>query len=290
MALLIDTAAIEGEDGIAREPEAGAIVLRVTHRHVILVESIAADLVALGIGGDGVLVVHTAFSSFGGRAGAPADLIAALRMAAGARGTLVMPSMSDDDEHPFDPRRTPCIGMGIVADTFWRMPGVVRSDSPHAFAAIGPHAEEITAPHPVDVPHGPDSPIGRAHDLAAEILLLGVGHDANTTVHLAENLAGVRYKLPKYATVIRDGQPVRHHYDEIDHCCANFALLDSWLEVRGHQRRGFVAGAPARLIGARDLVATALDHLRENEMVFLHPRGVCTECDEARACGTPAAG
>jgi aminoglycoside 3-N-acetyltransferase len=253
-----------------------------------LAESLAEELVDLGISGDGVLVVHCAFSSFGGRPGAPADLIAALRMAAGARGTLVMPSMSDDDEQPFDALRTPCIGTGIVADTFWRMPGVMRSDSPHSFAAIGPHAEEITAQHPVDVPHGPDSPIGRAHDLDAEILLLGVGHDANTTVHLAETVARVPYKLPKYATVMRDGQPVRHHYYEIDHCCSNFALLDGWLEARGHQQRGFVAGAPARLVGAREVVATALDHLSENELVFLHPRGVCTECDEARASGTLA--
>jgi hypothetical protein len=30
-------------------------------------------------------------------------------------------------------------------------------------------------------------------------------------------------------------------------------------------------------------VAAALDQLRENETVFLHPRGVCAECDEARA-------
>lgn len=255
-----------------------------------LAQRIAEELVALGIGGDGVLVVHTAFSSFAGRAGAPADLIDALRMAAGARGTLVMPSMSDDDDVPFDPRRTPCRAMGIVAETFWRMPGVSRSDSPHAFAAIGPHAAEITAAHPVDVPHGPDSPIGRAYELDAEILLLGVGHDANTTVHLAENIAGVRYKLPKYATVIRVGQIVRHHYYEIDHCCANFALLDSWLEARGHQQRGFVAGAPARLVGARDVVATALEHLRENETVFLHAPGVCTECDEARAGGTGVPG
>jgi aminoglycoside N3'-acetyltransferase len=255
-----------------------------------LAERIAEEIVALGIGGDGVLVVHTAFSSFAGRAGAPADLIDALRMAVGARGTVVMPSMSDDDDVPFDPLRTSCRGMGIVAETFWRIPGVSRSDSPHAFAAIGPHAAEITAPHPVDVPHGPDSPIGRAHELDAEILLLGVGHDANTTVHLAENIAGVRYKLPKYATVMRDRQPVRHHYYEIDHCCANFALLDSWLEARGHQQRGFVAGAPARLIGARDVVATALEHLRENETVFLHTPGVCTECDEARAGGTCAPG
>jgi aminoglycoside N3'-acetyltransferase len=180
--------------------------------------------------------------------------------------------------------------MGIVAETFWRLPGVSRSDSPHAFAAIGPHAAEITAAHPVDVPHGADSPIGRAYELDAEILLLGVGHDANTTVHLAENIAGVRYKLPKYATVIRDGQIVRHHYYEVDHCCANFALLDSWLEARGHQQRGLVAGAPARLVGARDVVATALEHLRENETVFLHALGVCTECDEARAGGTGAPG
>jgi aminoglycoside 3-N-acetyltransferase len=246
-------------------------------------EQIADQLVALGVTGDGVLVVHTAFSAFGGRAGAPADLIAALRMAAGPHGTVVMPSMSDDDEQPFDPQTTPCAAMGIVADTFWRMPGVNRSDSPHAFAALGPHAAEITAPHPIDVPHGLDSPVGRAYELDAEVLLLGVGHDANTTVHLAENVAGVRYKLPKYATVVRDGSLVRHHYHEIDHCCANFALLDSWLEGDGHQQRGFIADAPARLISARDVVATALEQLRENELVFLHPRGVCAECDEARA-------
>jgi aminoglycoside 3-N-acetyltransferase len=254
------------------------------------VERIADELVALGASGDGVLVVHTAFSSFAGQAGAPTDLIAALRMAAGARGTVVMPSMSDDDETPFDPLRTPCTGMGIVADTFWRMPGVRRSDSPHAFAAVGPHAEEITAPHPIEVPHGLDSPIGRAYELDAEVLLLGVGHDANTTVHLAENLAGVRYRLPKYATVVRDGQVVRHRYDEIDHCCANFAMLDSWLEASGHQQRGFVAGASARLMSARDVVLAALEHLRENETIFLHPRGVCAECDEARMHGTAPSG
>ena len=43
-------------------------------------ERTAEELVSLGISGDGVLVVHTAFSSFGGRVGAPADLIAALRI------------------------------------------------------------------------------------------------------------------------------------------------------------------------------------------------------------------
>jgi len=73
--------------------------------------------------------------------------VAALLQAIGPTGTLVMPSMSDDDQHPFDARTTSCLAMGIVAETFWRMPGVLRSDSPHAFAAVGPEAARITADH-----------------------------------------------------------------------------------------------------------------------------------------------
>ena len=141
--------------------------------------------------------MHTAFSKVKPVEGGPDGLIAALRSALGPGGTLVMPSMSDDDEQPFDRQRTPCAGMGVVAERFWRQPGVLRSDSPHAFAAIGPRAAAITAPHPWDFPHGPDSPVGRVHDLDGQVLLLGVGHDADTTVHLAEALAGVRYRQPK---------------------------------------------------------------------------------------------
>lgn len=240
-------------------------------------------LLALGVRRGGMLVVHTAFSAVAPVEGGPAGLIAALRDALGPEGTLVMPSMSDDDEHPFDVARTPCRGMGIVADTFWRMPGVLRSDNPHAFAAIGPRAAEITRPHPLAVPHGSDSPPGRALDLGGQVLLLGVGHDANTTVHVAENLAGVRYGIDHYVTVLENGAPKRVAYREVDHCCEQFAQLDEWLGVR--QRRGVIGHAEARLAESRDVVDTALRHLRENELVFLHEPGVCGECDAAR--GSP---
>ena len=43
------------------------------------------------------------------------------------------------------------------------------------------------------------------------------GHDANTTAHLAKNLAGVRYRLPYHSMILRDGQPVRVDYGEVDH-------------------------------------------------------------------------
>lgn len=240
------------------------------------------QLLDLGVQPGGVLLVHCSFSRVKPVVGGPAGLIAALQAALQPDGTLVMPSMTDDDDHPFDPTCTPCLGMGVVANTFWQMPGVLRSDSPHAFAAIGPEAAGITGPHPVDVPHGLDSPVGRVYERDGQVLLLGVGHSDNTTVHLAEYMAGVRYRRKKYLTLWKEGQLFRCDFTEIDHCCQNFNLVDPWLDARGLQRKGMVGRAEARLMRSRDVVEVVLEHLRQDETVFLHPTGVDEECDEAR--------
>jgi aminoglycoside 3-N-acetyltransferase len=245
-------------------------------------QQLIQQLLALGVRPGGVLLIHTSFRAVRPVEGGPEGLIAALREALGPDGTLVMPSMSDDDDNPFDPATTPCLGMGVVADTFWRLPGVLRSDSPHSFAAAGPHAARITAPHPIAVPHGLDSPVGRVWELDGQVLLLGVGHDANTTIHLAENLAGVRYRRQKHLTVLENGRPTRLEYAEIDHCTQRFDLLAGWLEDKAQQRTATVGHATARLAQSRDIVAAALERLHENETVFLHPKGVDEECDEAR--------
>jgi len=240
-----------------------------------------AELRALGVRPGGVLLAHTALSRVGC---SPRELIEALLAALGDTGTLVMPSMADDDDVPFDPASMPCRALGVVADTFWRRPGVLRSDNPHAFAAHGPLASRITQPHPIDIPHGIDSPPGRVFHANGSVLLLGVGHDCNTTLHVAEAIAGVRYRQPKYATVMENGRPKRYEYGETDHCCEKFALLDDWLGSK--QRRGMVGRAEARLARSRDIVEAALARLRQDETVFLHARGQCSECDLARAGAT----
>jgi aminoglycoside N3'-acetyltransferase len=244
---------------------------------------LTAQILELGVTPRAVLLVHTAFSQAGPVEDGPQGLIGALQAAVGPKGTLVMPSMADDDAHPFDPRLSTCLDMGVVADTFWRMPNVLRSDSPHAFAAIGPEAARITADHPLDQPHGVNTPVARVHDLDGEVLLLGVGHDANTTIHLAEALAGVRYRRPQSVAIIQDGQLTRYHYNEIDHCCENFALVDQWLDAEQGQRSGRVGHGAARLARSRTIVATVRTRLQANETVFLHETGVDVECDEARA-------
>jgi len=253
----------------------------------VTTSQLTRQLETLGVEAGGVLLVHAAFSKIAPVEGGPRGLIEALLATLGERGTLVMPSMADDDDAPFDRRSMPCRAVGVLADCFWRMPGVLRSDSPHAFAAFGPQAARITLPHPVDVPHGLDSPPGRVYELGGQVLLLGVGHDSDTTIHVAEDIAGVRYRQPKHATVMEEGRPKRYEYGETDHCCENFRLLDSWLEAEGRQRRGRVGNAEARLARSRDIVSAALERLRRNETVFLHERGSCGECDAARAGAVP---
>jgi aminoglycoside N3'-acetyltransferase len=247
-------------------------------------DEVAGQLRALGVREGGVLLVHTSFRAVRPVEGGPRGLIAALRAALGPGGTLVMPSWTGDDDTPFDPAATRAAeDLGVVADTFWRMPGVARSDHPFAFAAAGPRAAEITSdPLPLP-PHIPESPVGRVHDLDGQVLLLGVNHDADTTLHLAELLASVPYRQPKSITVLRDGRPVRIDYGENDHCGERFTLADGWLRERGLQSEGKVGHADARLIRARDVVTVALEHLAADPFIFLHPPDAgCEECDEAR--------
>lgn len=258
-------------------PQPDPTSMNMVHRDVLI-----GQLLELGVQPGGVLLVHTAFSKVKPVEGGPIGLISALHSALGSAGTLVMPSMSYDDDHPFDRTKSHCMEMGVVADTFWRLPGVLRSHNNHAFAAVGPHAERILAPHPIDIPHGPDSPVGRIYELDGQVLLLGVGHDANTTIHLCENMAGVRYRRDKYITILKDGKPTRFEYREIDHCCQNFSLVGDWLDERGLQRRGKVGHAEARLVRSRDVVEVVVERLKENETTFLHPIGVDEECDDAR--------
>lgn len=201
-----------------------------------------------------------------------------------------MPTMTDG-ESIFDPRSTPTTDMGIVAETFWRQPGVVRSTHPGgSFAAEGPHAETICAPQPLSPPHGRDSPPGRVLDLGGQVLLLGVHHSESTMLHVAESIAGVPYSVEHPAVVEIDGKAKTMMIAETDHCCRGFRQLDEWLEPRGLLRRGKVGNADARLVGARELVDVALEHLRADPLVFLcAPDAGCEECDAARASVRPSA-
>jgi aminoglycoside N3'-acetyltransferase len=246
---------------------------------------VVAQLRDLGVAGGDVLLVHTSLRAVGPIVGGAAGLIEALVDAVGPTGTLVVPAWSDEDDVPFDPARSEVsAGLGVLPRVFWRRPGVLRASHVHAFAAHGPSAAALLRdPLPLP-PHVLRSPVGRVYEADGKVLLLGVGHDANTTVHLAEVLASVPYGVPKHCTVLREGVPTRVDYRENDHCCARFALADGWLRAEGLQREGVVAHGHARLTRAREVVRVVCGHLEGDPLLFLHPPSSgCGDCDEARS-------
>lgn len=85
------------------------------------------QLCSLGVRTGGVLLVHVSYRAVRPVEGGPKGLIEALREVLGPDGTLVMPSWGGDDDRPFESATTPAArDLGVVADSFWRLLGVVR--------------------------------------------------------------------------------------------------------------------------------------------------------------------
>ena len=231
-----------------------------------------------------MLVVHTAFSKVGPVEGGPRGLIDALRAVLGPDGTLVMPSMGDDDDH--------VVRSGDVAGASAWASSPTRSG---ACPASGAATARMRSPPPARAPrrsgappgrrpHGPDSPVGRACALDGQVLLVGVGHDANTTIHLGEMLAGVRYRRPAHATILRDGQPVRVDYGENDCCCERFALVDGCVKAAASSSAAARQRGGAARPGARHRrVVTA--HLAQDESSsFIRPASTPNATRRAPRC------
>lgn len=233
-------------------------------------ESLARDLAALGVAPGTVLLVHASLSALGWVCGGPVAVLGALRRVLGPSGTLVMPTMSGDYSEPslwrsppvpeawwpvirahlpaFDPDLTPTRMMGVIVDTFRQLPGVQRSDHPHtSFAALGPHADRIVAGHALECAMGEQSPLARLYDLDAHVLLLGVGHERNSSLHLAEYRAewpGKRF-VEHGAPVRSDGGREWVTYDDLDTDDDDFARIGE--AFAPHETLGRVACAAARL-------------------------------------------
>lgn len=242
--------------------------------------SLADDLRRSGVRQGSVLLVHTSLSSLGWVVGGEPAVIEALRDSVGGDGTLVMPTQSwqlcdpaylNDLRIPrswwpiirdhlpvYDPLTTPTRTMGAVAELFRRLPGSVRSTHPHrSFAALGPHAEAITARHDLDSPVGERSPLQALYDLGADVLLLGVGYDKCTALHLAEHrceYAG-KHIVRNGAALLDKGNRRWTTWDEYWVADDDFeAVGRDFAAGTGLERSGLVANAQAKLLPMRDLV------------------------------------
>jgi aminoglycoside 3-N-acetyltransferase len=246
--------------------------------------SLSRDLRALGVEAGMTLLVHSSLNSLGWVCGGAVAVLLALEEVLGQQGTLVMPTMSGSLTDPrdwrnppvpedwketiratmpaFDPDLTPTRGMGAIAETFRKRLGALRSGHPHvSFAALGPNATSITADHALDYALGEGSPLARIYDLGGFVLLLGVDHASNTSLHLAEyraNYPGKR-ECPNGAPLLIDG--VRRWVDvlDIDVDASDFPRIgEAFARETGLVRSGPVGSAPAHLMPQRAMVDFAV--------------------------------
>ena len=241
---------------------------------------VAAELGALGLRHGAIAIVHTSLSRIGWVPGGAQGVIAALLEVLGDTGTLVMPThtghLTDPagwqappvpeswwetirDQMPaYDPAMTPTRQMGAVAEAFRAYPGVRRSAHPHvSFAALGPEADAVVGEHPLGSMFGERSPLARLYDLDAQVLLAGVGHGNNTSIHLGEYRADFPGKRSgtEGAPMLVDGRRRWVRFTETLPNDDDFeALGRDFARDTGQERRGPLGWGEGRLMRVRAIV------------------------------------
>lgn len=251
--------------------------------------SLTGDLRELGLGPGDVVITHASLSRLGWVAGGAQAVVEALLAAVGPTGTVVMPAQTGQLSDPanwvdppvpadwiddvraglpaFDRAITPTRGMGHVAECFRGHADAERSSHPLvSFVAVGPLADEIVGHHPLAPALGDESPLGRLYDRDATVLLLGVDHGDNTSLHLAEHRStwDGRADVVEGAPISSDGERRWIEFSDLDRDDSDFACVGDAFAAAGSERRGTVGAGPGRLCRQREIVDFAVPWFTAN--------------------------
>jgi aminoglycoside 3-N-acetyltransferase len=165
--------------------------------------------------------------------------------------------------------------LGTVAETFRAEFAHERGPHPlFSYLAIGTHAKELVEAQRLDWPLGPIEVLA---ERGGHVLLLGVDHTANTTIHLAEQRLG-RSLFWRYAAV---GRGVWAEFPNVSGESHRFDDLEPALAPKTVETR--IGDCRARLIAVQDVLDAADEVIRHDPRALLCDDPACERCADAYA-------
>jgi aminoglycoside 3-N-acetyltransferase len=248
------------------------------------VASLTDDLRQLGVHEGEVVIVHSSLSRLGWVAGGAQAVVQALMTVVGPTGTVAMPTHTAHLTDParwtnppvpadwvatiraempaFDRALTPTREMGEVVECFRHHSRSLRSDHPtESFAANGPMASRIIDHHPLTPAMGEGSPLHHLYDLDASVLLLGVDHANNTSLHLAEYRSSwpSKHTYTEGVPMMVDGGRQWVQFEDLAIDADDFATIGDAFAATGRERQGPVGAGVGRHFSMRTVVDFAVD-------------------------------
>jgi aminoglycoside 3-N-acetyltransferase len=161
--------------------------------------------------------------------------------------------------------------MGVLAEVLRKHPKAKRSSHPiQSFAGI--RADGVIGSQRM---YDPLAPIGSLAEQDGWVLLLGVDHTVNTSIHYAEKLAGrlqfIRWALVQDRVVECPGFP-----GDSD----GFNVIAPALEK--YTRRVEIGNATIQAIHLKSLFKVVIDQIKENPFALLCQRQDCERCTAVR--------
>jgi aminoglycoside 3-N-acetyltransferase len=133
------------------------------------------------------------------------------------------------------------------------------------------------------------SPLDRVAARNGWVLLIGVGHTTNSTIHVGEVHAAVPYldvpffaDSPRELTVVTPAGDVVVPIIHPSGCSKAFGAVERPLRQRGAIRDGFFGGALVQLMRGQAVIETVVEMLTANPGELLCTDPVCHRCTESR--------
>lgn len=258
-------------------------------RKIVLKNDIISALKEIGVKRGQTIMVHTSLSSLGFVCGGAQIVIEALVECVGDEGTIMMPTQSWKNLDPeagvhweepkewwqtirenwpaYDKNITPTNTMGAVAEMFRRWPGALRSDHPaRSVAAYGKQAKYLTENHDLSNIFGDGSPIGKLYELDGYVLMIGVGYDKNTSLHLADARAEYpgKHLTNESSAMLIDGKRVWKSYQTLYVDGEDFNEIGAAFENRHNVSKTGLGNGVIKFMKQRELVDFAVDWIQKN--------------------------